>query len=107
MTKSRERIIAGKRRSADTPPLALLFWTSTVVVILTGVLLPEVIGVLRPDYSSVINYISELGAVDAEYAPLINHFGFLPVAASSAIALLCLAKQGPATKWCNWATHFG
>lgn len=71
-------------------PASLLFWASSFVLLISGVLLPEAISFLRPDYSSIANYISELGAKDADYAPLINVFSFLPVTLSSAIAILCL-----------------
>ena len=38
-----------------------------VLLFLSGVLLPEFIGFLSSDYNSISNYLSELGAVGAEY----------------------------------------
>ncbi len=73
-----------------TSTLPSLFGASTFVLLISGVLLPEVISFFRSDYSSIANYISELGAKEADYALVINIFGFLPTALCSAIALMCL-----------------
>lgn len=74
-------------------PLSSLFWTSTFVLLFSGVLLTETIGFIRLDYHSFANFISELGAENADHALIINLFGFLPVALSSAIAILCLSVR--------------
>ena len=52
----------------------------SVLLFLSGVLLPEFIGFLSSDYNSISNYLSELGAVGAEYSRVVNYFGFLPTA---------------------------
>ena len=52
----------------------------SVLLFLSGVLPPEFIGFLSSDYNSMSHYISELGAVGAEYSIIINYFGFLPIA---------------------------
>ena len=70
-----------------------LFWLAAFVLLVCGVLLPGIIGFLRGDYSWTANYLSELGANDAEYAQVINLFSFLPVAISSAVAILCLRAR--------------
>jgi len=85
--------------SASASSQALLFWTSVLVLILSGVVLPEIVGFLRSDYCPVSNYISELGEQGAAHAALINYFGFLPVAISSAIALHFLAKRHATNTW--------
>jgi len=43
-----------------------------------ALLVPLVIGTLRPDYSQVRHYISELGERGAPYAGWVNWAGFLP-----------------------------
>lgn len=75
---------------------ASLFWTTACALLITGVLLTEFISFLRRDYSSASNFISELGAHGADYALLMNHSSYLPVAVSSTIALLCLADLSTA-----------
>lgn len=76
-----------------TNPMPKLFWVAALGLSLSGIVLPEVIGAIRADYSSIANYISELGAVGAENAKIVNLFGFLPVAIFSAIAILCLRAR--------------
>ena len=49
---------------------------------------------LRPDYSPLAQYISELGALGAPYAGLVNWAGYLPSGILFAIAL--------ASFWCHW-----
>ena len=51
-----------------------------VLILLTsGIVLPEALGYLADDYSSSSNFISELGAMNAPFAQITNYFGFLPV----------------------------
>ncbi len=52
------------------------------VLVICGILLPEALALQSEDYSSVSNYLSELGALGAPYSVTINYFGFLPVAAA-------------------------
>lgn len=65
----------------------------SVLLFLSGVLLPELIGFLSSDYNSMSHYISELGAVGAEYSRIINYFGFLPTAFSALIITLLLQSK--------------
>ena len=65
----------------------------SVLLFLSGVLLPELIGFLSSDYNSMSNYLSELGAVGAEYSRIINYFGFLPTAFSALIITLLLQSK--------------
>jgi hypothetical membrane protein len=65
----------------------------SVLLFLSGVLLPELIGFLSSDYNSMSNYLSELGAVRAEYSRIINYFGFLPTAFSALIITLLLQSK--------------
>ena len=65
----------------------------SVLLFLSGVLLPELIGFLSFDYNSMSNYLSELGAVGAEYSRIINYFGFVPTAFSALIIALLLQSK--------------
>ena len=65
----------------------------SVLLFLSGVLLPELIGFLSSDYNSMSNYLSELGAVGAEYSRIINYFGFVPTAFSALIITLLLQSK--------------
>ena len=64
-----------------------------VLLFLSGVLLPEFIGFLSSDYNSISNYLSELGAVGAEYSRVVNYFGFLPTAFSVLFITLLLQSN--------------
>ena len=65
----------------------------SVLLFFSGVLLPELIGFLSSDYNSMSHYISELGAVGAEYSRIINYFGFVPTAFSALIITLLLQSK--------------
>ena len=69
------------------------FWIALAVVtwLYTVFLLP---GMLRPDYSPLAQYISELGATGAPYAGWVNWAGYLPSGVFFAIAL--------ASFWRHW-----
>ena len=66
--------------------LCLILFGSSIILI-------EFVGFLQPDYNSTGHYISELGATGAQYANIINYFGFLPVAFSSLIIILFLQSK--------------
>ena len=61
---------------------------AAVILILSGIVLPHVLGSAWEDYSAFSNYLSELGAKGAPAAGLINWLSFLPVAAASAALIL-------------------
>ena len=65
----------------------------SVLLFLSGVLLPEFIGFLSSDYNSISNYLSELGAVGAEYSRVVSYFGFLPTAFSVLFITLLLQSN--------------
>jgi len=77
----------------DADKIQVLFWPSVVLLAASGILLPSGVAFLRENYSWVAQYISELGAVGAPYATVINYFGFLVVAASSGVALFGLMRR--------------
>lgn len=70
-----------------------LFLAAAIILLISGVVLPETIGVMRADYSSVTNYISELGAEDARHSNIINWFGFLPVAIATGVLIFSLRAR--------------
>lgn len=70
-------------------PLWIL--VTVAILILCGIVLPETLSALWADYSSMSHYLSELGAVGAPHAAIINIFGFLPVALATAILLSVIA----------------
>ena len=65
----------------------------SVLLFLSGIFLPELIGFLSSDYNSMSHYISELGAVGAEYSRIINYLGFVPTAFSALIIALLLQSK--------------
>ncbi len=50
---------------------------------------------LRPDYSHIENFISELGATGSSYAGLMNYAGFVPAGLMLAAFGIALAKHLP------------
>lgn len=52
---------------------------------------------LKPGYSPVSQYISELGASGSEHARLISLFGFIPVGVLAALLLWASAARAPVT----------
>lgn len=71
------------------PPVWI--YMCAAILIASGIILPGILALLQSNYSSLGNYLSELGAVGAPYAEITNLFGFLPVAVTSVILLLFIA----------------
>jgi uncharacterized protein DUF998 len=59
--------------------MEILAKVAVLVLLASGIVLPEVLSYLTDDYSSLSNYLSVLGALGAPFSPIINYFGFLPV----------------------------
>ena len=72
---------------------SVLLRTMCLTLFISGIILIELIGFLSSDYNSMSHYISELGAVGAEYSRIINYFGFLPIAFSALIITLLLQSK--------------
>ncbi len=55
-------------------------WTRifAVILLLTGIGVPSVVGALQADYNPLAQYLSELGATGAPNAGVIKYAGFLP-----------------------------
>ena len=64
----------------------------SILLFFSGVLLPELIGFLSSDYNSMSNYLSEFGAVGAEYSSFIN-VSFFVVAIIALTIVLILRKR--------------
>ena len=60
-----------------------------------SLLVPIVFGVLRPEYSHVRHYISELGEHGAPYAHWVNWIGFFPIGVFVFLFLLASRKELP------------
>lgn len=69
------------------------FWPAVGVMLICGVVLTGAVAWVRADYGWRGQFISELGAVGAPYAAVVNWLAFLPIALSSAVALLCLRAR--------------
>lgn len=65
---------------------------AALLLLLTGIALPEAVGLIRADYDPAGLYISELGAEGAGHAALITYAGFLPVAALTAVIIAQLMR---------------
>ena len=65
------------------------------LLLLCGIALPTILGVLWADYDPASSYLSELGAVGAPYADIMNYAGFLPVGIFWALATALLYLRSP------------
>lgn len=70
--------------------LILLFVAMYLLMLLGG-------AALKPGYSPLSQYISELGATSSAHARLISLFGFIPVGVLAALLLLALSGKVPVT----------
>ncbi|PHS28679.1 MAG: hypothetical protein COA84_00350 [Robiginitomaculum sp.] len=70
-----------------------LSWFSLLVLFGSGVLLPEIVGVIQDGYSPIGNYLSELGAIGAPHAMLINYGSFLPIGLAVIILVFALYQK--------------
>lgn len=68
-------------------------YSAIVVLLVCGIVLPEYLSTLWPQHTSTANFLSELGAVGAPHAAIINWLGFLPVAVATLILLLWLSRS--------------
>lgn len=66
--------------------------SSAAILLLSGIVLPEVIGAAQPGYDPITMYLSELGAVGAASAGFTNAIIF-PVTGLAVLIMLWLAHQ--------------
>jgi hypothetical membrane protein len=70
-----------------------LSWFSLLVLFGSGVLLPEIVGAIQDGYSPIENYLSELGAIGAPHAMLINYGSFLPIGLAVIVLAFALYQK--------------
>jgi hypothetical protein len=63
---------------------------AAVVLLLCGIVVPELFGALTRGYQPMTQYLSELGADDAPWRLAVTWFGFLPVGIAVAIIVVAL-----------------
>ncbi len=68
-----------------------------LMLLSSGIVLPEVLGAFTVGYSSIADYLSALGALDAPYRLLANYSGFLPVALTVIAMITVLWLRLPPT----------
>ena len=78
--------------------VAALLRITVLVLLMSGIVLPQVLGYLAHDYSSTSNFISELGAKDAPFGAIANYFGFLPVGVAVVALVTALRTRLPQQK---------
>ncbi len=66
-----------------------------LILLVSGIILPEIIGLMRDDYNFANNYLSELGAHKARYALIVNSYGFLPVGITVSLLVIYLRRTLP------------
>lgn len=62
----------------------------SVAVVIVGIGLPTMLGLAWSDYSAASNYLSELGAISAPHANIMNYAGFLLIGVLWAVGVLTL-----------------
>lgn len=63
------------------------------VLLFSGILLPQILGLLTAGYDARTDYISELGATGAPYAAVMNYVGFLPAGLAIMVAIVLLWRS--------------
>ncbi len=79
--------------------------TATIAGLVAGALcflVPLVFGMLRPEYSHVRDYISELGETGAPYAGWVNLAGFLPIGLIVLLFVFTASKLMPVDRKSAW-----
>lgn len=80
-----------QHRSRDTRTAAIAGLVASALCLLV----PLVFGMLRPEYSHVRDYISELGETGAPYAGWVNLAGFLPIGLIVLVFVFTASRQMP------------
>lgn len=66
---------------------SVFVYITAAVLLLSGIVLPEILGATRSDYSSLANYLSELGATGTSTQNVTNTLAF-PLVGISCIAVI-------------------
>ncbi len=80
---------------ASTLRLAASVFAMTLLT--SGILVPELLGAVTPEYSSLADYLSALGALGAPHRLVASYLGFLPVAVSVTAMVVLLWMRLPRT----------
>ncbi|MGB0922068.1 MAG: DUF998 domain-containing protein [Alphaproteobacteria bacterium] len=76
---------------------------AAVILLLSGIIVPEALGLWDTGYSPTANYLSELGALGSPTYNLANWLGFLPVGVVLIVLIFHLWRALPK----NWPTRLG
>ncbi|MEP4052950.1 MAG: DUF998 domain-containing protein [Litorimonas sp.] len=74
---------------------SVFVYVVVVVLLFSGILLPEILGATRQDYSSFANYLSELGATGTSTQHLTNTLAFPMVGISCILIMIALWHRLP------------
>ena len=74
---------------------SVFVYIAAIVLFFSGIILPEILGAARSDYSSIANYLSELGASGTSTQSLTNSLAFPFVGLSCCAILIALWHRLP------------
>ena len=74
---------------------SVFVYIAAIVLFFSGIILPEILGAARSDYSSLANYLSELGASGTSTQSLTNSLAFPFVGLSCCAILIALWHRLP------------
>ena len=74
---------------------SVIVYIAVAAFLFSGIVLPEILGATRSDYSSFANYLSELGADGMSTQMLINTLGFPVVGISCILIVIALWHRLP------------
>ena len=77
---------------------SVFVYIAVVVLLFSGIVLPEILGATRSDYSSFANYLSELGARGTSTQHLTNRLAFPMVGMSCILVIIALWHRFPHTQ---------
>ena len=74
---------------------SVFVYIAVAVLLFAGIILPEILGSTRSDYSSFANFLSELGATGTSTQALTNSFAFPAVGISCVLVIIALWHRLP------------
>ena len=77
---------------------SVFVYLAALILLFSGIILPEILGTTRSDYSSLANYLSELGASGTSTQSLTNTMAFPLVGVSCISLMIALWHRLPALK---------
>lgn len=76
---------------------SVFVYIAVATLLFSGIILPEILGATRSDYTSFANYLSELGATGTSTQALTNSLGFPLVGISCILVVIALWHRLPHT----------